>query len=158
MIELWIVLGLLVLWLAVLLVRAVMFKPVPQQEPAPLTEAPDPDKAVEHLRQLIRCKTVSYTERELEDDGEFRKLYALLPQLYPHVYQTCELVQPSDRSLIYVWKGRSSDKPCVLMAHYDVVPVRREEWQRDAFTGEIVDGELWGRGTLDTKGTFNGVL
>lgn len=158
MYALWTVIGIVALWLAVMVVRAVRFKPPVLEAPKSLNESPDPQQAVEHLQQLIRCKTVSYRDKELEDETAFEQLYSLLPGLYPHVYQHCSCIRPNERSIIFVWKGRSSAKPVVLMAHYDVVPVRQDEWSRDAFAAEIVDGELWGRGTLDTKGTFNGVL
>ena len=35
------------------------------------------------------------------------------------------------------------------MGHTDVVPVNPDGWQRDPFGGEIVDGEVWGRGAVD---------
>lgn len=36
-----------------------------------------------------------------------------------------------------------------LMGHTDVVPVNEEGWTRDPFGGELVDGEVWGRGAVD---------
>jgi len=36
-----------------------------------------------------------------------------------------------------------------LMGHTDVVPVNRDGWDRDPFGGELVDGEVWGRGAID---------
>jgi acetylornithine deacetylase/succinyl-diaminopimelate desuccinylase-like protein len=36
-----------------------------------------------------------------------------------------------------------------LMAHTDVVPVNPAGWSRDPFGGELVDGEVWGRGAID---------
>jgi acetylornithine deacetylase/succinyl-diaminopimelate desuccinylase-like protein len=35
------------------------------------------------------------------------------------------------------------------MGHTDVVPVNPDRWQRDPFGGELVDGEVWGRGAVD---------
>ena len=158
MTALWIILGLLVAFLAVILARACLFVPG-KEEPAPaLDEHPDEKKIIDHMQQLIRCKTVSNRDKSLEDEAEFQRLYALLPTLFPHVYEACECFTPSDRSLIYAWKGKSSEKPGVLMAHYDVVPVVQEEWSKPAFEAIIEDGVMWGRGTLDTKGTFLGAL
>ena len=37
----------------------------------------------------------------------------------------------------------------LLLGHTDVVPVNAEDWRRDPFGGEIVDGEVWGRGAVD---------
>ncbi len=35
------------------------------------------------------------------------------------------------------------------MGHTDVVPVNESGWSRDPFGGELVDGEVWGRGAVD---------
>jgi acetylornithine deacetylase/succinyl-diaminopimelate desuccinylase-like protein len=37
----------------------------------------------------------------------------------------------------------------LLMGHTDVVPVNADRWQRDPFGGELIDGEVWGRGAVD---------
>ena len=155
----WIILlALLIAFIAVLVHRTANFKPEPL-EPVTLTaETVDEDKVIRDMQALIRCKTVSYRDKSLEDDAEFEKLEALLPQLFPHVFGACQLRQPTNRSLLFHWKGKSAKAPGVLMAHYDVVPVNEELWEKPAFDAILEDGVLWGRGTLDTKGTFLGVL
>lgn len=158
MLYLCIILAILIVFIAVLVMRTNQFKPEPEQPVTAAEEVFDGDKAVRDLQALIRCKTVSYRDKFLEDDAEFAKLEALLPQLFPHVYETCQLIRPNDRALLFHWKGRSDQAPGVLMAHYDVVPVNEELWDKPAFEGVIEDGFLWGRGTLDTKGTLVGVL
>ena len=42
----------------------------------------------------------------------------------------------------------SAPKLC-LMGHTDVVPVSRAGWSRDPVCGDVVDGEVWGRGAID---------
>jgi len=155
---LWIILLALLVFIAVLLIRAAAFKPQTEEAAELIPETLDKQKAIDHLQSLIRCKTVSYRDKTLEDNAEFEKLENLLPELYPNVCKTCELIKPNSRALLFRWKGKSFDKPDVLMAHYDVVPVNEADWQKPAFDGIIENGVMWGRGTLDTKGTFNGVL
>ena len=154
----YIILGLIALFLAVILIRAACFNPKKQ---AAVDRAPvefDKDASVEALAELIRCKTISYNDHSLEDDGEFRKLIDLLPKLYPNVFKTCSFTQLPDRALLFKWPGKTAGDPAVMMAHYDVVPVNEESWEKPPFEGILEDGVLWGRGTLDTKGTFGGVL
>jgi len=148
----------LVLFLAVILVRTLRFTPKPQPELSQETVSFDKDSAIDALAQLVRCKTVSYNDPALEDDAEFEKLISLLPRLYPLVDQTCEFQRLPDRALLFRWPGRTEGDPAVMMAHYDVVPVNEENWEKPPFDAIIEDGILWGRGTLDTKVTFNGIL
>ena len=152
------VLGFIVGFLLVLVIRALCFKPKAQR---PVDESPvtfEQDAAVTALQKLVQCKTVSYNDPALEDDGEFGKLIDLLPGLYPKVFEACTLQKLPGRALLFRWPGKSAQKPAVLMAHYDVVPVREELWEKPPFAGIIEDGVLWGRGTLDTKVTMNGAL
>ncbi len=148
----------IVLFFAVLLIRTLRFTPKSPVLPLDGEEVFDKETAVHNLQQLIRCKTVSYTDPALEDNAEFEKLIALLPSLYPHVFDTCSFQQLPDRALLFHWKGNTAGDPAVLMAHYDVVPVDEDGWDKPAFDAVIEDGVMWGRGTLDTKVTFNGIL
>ena len=158
MIVLYLILAVLVLLLAVVLLRTAAFRP--KAEPAAPCEPVEFDReaAVSRLQQLVRCRTVSYTDATKEDPAEFEKLIALLPQLYPHVFEACTLTRLPDRGLLFYWPGQAHEEASVMMAHYDVVPVEEENWEKPPFAGILEDGVLWGRGTLDTKVTFNGVL
>ena len=153
-----IVLAIVVIFLAVVLVRTLRFTPNVQ----PVTEAEtiefDRERAISNLAELVKCRTISYSDHSLEDDAEFDKLIEKLPGLYPDVFAKCEFRQLPDRALLFRWPGKSSDAPSVMMAHYDVVPVNEENWDKPPFDAIIEDGVMWGRGTLDTKGTFNGAL
>jgi len=146
------------LLLAVLVVRALCFRPKAQPAYANEEVTFDKDAAVNALQKLVQCKTVSHDDHALEDDTEFQKLVDLLPRLYPKVFEVCQYQTLPDRALLFRWPGKTAGDPAVMMAHYDVVPVNEEGWDKPPFAGIIEDGVLWGRGTLDTKATFNGVL
>jgi len=148
----------IVVLLAVIILRTLRFRP--KQGPAVFDneEKFDGDKVVRNLQALVRCKTISNRDPALEDEAEFEKLINLLPELYPNVYEKCELMRMPDRALLFRWKGKNDGEPAVLMAHYDVVPVNEEGWEKPPFEGIIEDGVLWGRGTLDTKVTVNAAL
>ena len=153
-----IILAIIVILLAVILVRAINFKPKAEPERTVENISFDEDAAIDALGQLVRCKTVSEYDPSTEDNEEFSKLLNLLPTLYPSVFETCEYKEFPDRGILFKWKGQEEGDPAVFMAHYDVVPVEEENWTRPAFDALIEDGVMWGRGTLDTKNTFNGVL
>ena len=142
----------------VILGRTLMFRPKAAEEREAEEISQDRDESIRNLAALVRCRTVSREDRALEDDAEFEKLIGLLPALYPRVTETCSLKRFPDRGLLFRWRGRSEGPAAVLMAHYDVVPVEEENWSRPAFDALIEEGVMWGRGTLDTKSTFNGIL
>ncbi|MBO7763290.1 MAG: M20/M25/M40 family metallo-hydrolase [Clostridia bacterium] len=146
------------LFLLLILVRTLRFRPRHTQRsesaPCPL----DGEAAVAALAALVRCRTVSrYTEEE-EDGVEFERLIGLLPTLYPHLTAACPMQRFPGRGLLFCWRGKSPAPATVLMAHYDVVPAEEAAWAVPPFEGTVTDGRLFGRGTLDTKATVNGIL
>jgi acetylornithine deacetylase/succinyl-diaminopimelate desuccinylase-like protein len=108
----------------------------------------DPVEEVELLRRLVRVASVNPTGAgEAEVAGLLREVLA------QGGLATEILTSPAGRpSLIARLPGRTDRPSLVLLSHSDVVPVEEGAWRHDPFGGETVDGELWGRGTLDMKG------
>ncbi len=152
------VLAAFVILIAAVLVRTLAFKPKENVKADAASVDFDKDRAIETLRALVRCKTVSYADHALEDDAEFERLIDSLPSLYPNIFKVCSFERLPDRAILFKWKGKDHSRASVMMAHYDVVPVNEEGWDKPAFDAILEDGVIWGRGTLDTKVTFNGVL
>ncbi len=122
----------------------------------------DAAAAAGHLSALIRLKTVSSPDPGGWDRTEFSAFRDMLSALYPKTHRSLERTTLDGHSMLYRWKGSGAgdrngsppDKPLVLMAHYDVVPADDDGWERPAFSGDIHDGKVWGRGSLDTKCTL----
>lgn len=147
-----------VVFLAVILIRAAMFSPKPEEKKTPTEVELDEEKMTCNMQELVRCKTISYREKTLEDEAEFDKFKQTLEKLYPAVHSTCERELIGPRAILYHWKGKSDKEVTVLMSHFDVVPVNEDQWERPAFDAVIENGELWGRGTLDTKVTLCSIM
>ncbi|MEJ7569222.1 MAG: M20/M25/M40 family metallo-hydrolase [Gaiellaceae bacterium] len=60
--------------------------------------------------------------------------------------------EPDRPNLIARVPGRGAAPPLLLYGHVDVVPADPGEWAQAPFGGDLVDGEVWGRGALDMKG------
>ncbi len=103
----------------------------------------------EILSRLIKVETIS--SRENNDITKFLEFHKVLRETFPNFFDTVEC-EEFGGSLLLKWKGTDSSlKPVMLMNHHDVVEASGE-WTHPAFSGEIADGKVWGRGTLDTKG------
>lgn len=111
------------------------------------------DNIVYKLGEMLKVPTISYEDKNLIDYEVFHKYIELVQKLYPTVFEKCEYELSDELVIKLKLKGESSEKPTVLMSHYDVVPVT-EGWDHDPFLGEVVDGYLYGRGALDTKCTM----
>ncbi len=151
--------GLLVVtFLAVILVRAYGFQPHEEARSTPEELTLDREKIIRDMQAMIRCKTVSYREEDLVAWEEFTKFEQVLKECYPLVHKSCKFEKIGKTGLLYHLEGRNHEKSCIFMAHYDVVPVLEEGWEKPAFEAIIENDVMWGRGTLDTKGTLCGVL
>jgi carboxypeptidase PM20D1 len=113
-------------------------------------------RAVAKLQALVRIPTVSQRDLEKLNTKAFDDFVAELATQFPLLHERLELTRVHTHGLLFHWKGASSERPVVLMAHLDVVPVEGE-WQHAAFSGAVVDGQIWGRGTLDDKGCLVGI-
>ena len=140
MTALWILLVAFLAFLAVIVARACMFKPISEKKVEADSFSVDTKAASDHLRQMIRLKTVSSVEDSQVDLSEFEKFRALLPTLYPHVYAACEYSEIGRHGMLLKWPGQSAERPSVLMAHYDVVPADPAEWDEPPFEGVIKGG------------------
>ncbi|MBE6919500.1 MAG: M20/M25/M40 family metallo-hydrolase [Ruminococcaceae bacterium] len=155
----WLIIPAIILvFLAVILVRTLRFTPPEREE---ITAAPiqlNEEKIVDDMCAMIRCKTVSNRDESLVDWAEFDKFQSVLAERFPLIHEKATLHKLGRTGLLYHLKGESDASPSVCMSHYDVVPVEESGWTRPAFDAIVEDGVLWGRGTLDTKGTLCGVM
>lgn len=108
----------------------------------------------EKLAALVRFPTIASPEGEKEDVTAFAGCRRAILDMYPNLIKAGENHLVKGRGLVIRFPGETSENPWVLMAHYDVVPAREEGWIHPPFSGLIKDGYVFGRGTLDTKGTL----
>ncbi len=152
------ILLLLCILILLILIRALLFRPKSQPkinlEPVLL----DQDRIITNMSDMIKCKTISDRDENKINMKEFDDFIQLLQERYPYIHQYCERKYIGRTGLLFHWKGKQPEEPVILMAHYDVVPVQESAWNKPAFEGLIEDGMIWGRGTLDTKGTLCSIL
>lgn len=115
-------------------------------------------RAVAKLQALIRIPTVSGRDEASTDLAPFDEFLDELARLFPLIHSRLDVSRIGTHGLLIRWPGRTREPPVVLMAHLDVVPVADDDpWTRPAFGGDLVDGAVWGRGTLDDKGALTAI-
>lgn len=156
---LYVILAILIISTLYVIVRTVLFA-WRQRGVEPVVGAPvDTDAVAAHLAAAVRCQTVPLDDRGAPDPEAFRQLHAMLVATYPLVHARLEREVINGFSLLYTWRGSRSDlEPVMLMAHQDVVSADPTGWTHPPFAGEIADGFIWGRGTLDIKNQLIGIM
>jgi acetylornithine deacetylase/succinyl-diaminopimelate desuccinylase-like protein len=102
--------------------------------------------AVALLQRLIRFNTVN-------PPGAEREAQEWLAGLLEEAGFECDLParDPDRPNLVARLRGRDAGPVLCLLGHVDTVPADPTEWTRDPWCGDVVDGEVWGRGALDMK-------
>ncbi len=149
--EFFIVLGIVfVAFLLVLIINALRVK-LTARKLTPRKQHKTLEEQTEYalkLAKMIKCETVSIEGSF--DDTEFKKLRDVMAELFPLVHKTAEKMTFGDDCWIYKINGKDQSRNIMIMSHHDVVAAEGE-WKYHGFCGEIHDGALWGRGTVDTK-------
>jgi acetylornithine deacetylase/succinyl-diaminopimelate desuccinylase-like protein len=99
------------------------------------------------LQELIRLDTVNPPGNETQAAELLRDYLAesgVESELYAKV--------PERANLVARLPGSGDGPSLVLLCHTDTVVADAAEWQVDPWSGELRDGEVWGRGALDMKG------
>src|SRR4051812_30021451 len=117
-----------------------------RSQPIASTVMPLEERAVGLLQQLIRHKTVNPPgdERVLQEE--------LAGQLQAAGFEVQLLGRTPERPNLVARLRGAADGPVLgLLSHVDTVLADPSEWERDPWSGDLVDGEVWGRGAQDMK-------
>ena len=106
------------------------------------------DEYIRVLSEMVNCKTV-YT-RSGENSEEYKKFYSVIEREFPNITKNAKRLTFGSGCFVYVIEGKNATKNIMLMSHHDVVEAG-EGWESDAFSATLRDGNLYGRGTIDTK-------
>ena len=115
-------------------------------------------EVVEKLQALVRIPTISDTDLATVDPAPFEMFRTTLETSFPLLHERLDLHRIGDHALLFHWRGASDADPIVLMAHIDVVPIDESApWQHPPFGAEVHGDAVWGRGTLDDKGSLTAI-
>ena len=139
--------GVLVLLVLIAVVRTLVSPRKTSNYQPPQTDEAEALRLAGKLSKMIQVDTTSHAGGD--DPARFRAFHKTLAELFPRVFSQLEKTE-IDGNLLFYWKGRSREKPILLMSHQDVVPAEGA-WSHAPFSGDIADGKVWGRGASDTK-------
>ena len=115
----------------------------------------DESTVVDRFSQALQIPTISYDDASKLDHSAFQAFHQHLAQSFPLVHAKTQLTTFQDYSMVFHLKGQNSQlKPALFMGHMDVVPVdeqTKDQWLQPPFSGNVVDGVIWGRGAIDDK-------
>ena len=103
-------------------------------------------EAQELLARLLRFNTVN-------PPGNEREAQEYLASHLSAAGLECELLgaEPERPNLVARLPGAEPGPTLCYLGHVDTVLAEPSEWSHDPFSGELIDGFLWGRGAIDMK-------
>jgi len=104
------------------------------------------DEVVGLLQELLRLDTVNPPGNETRA-AELLRAYLARSGVESHL-----VAKVPDRANVVARLPGGDGPTLALIAHTDTVVADAAEWDRDPWSGDLVDGEVWGRGALDMKG------
>jgi carboxypeptidase PM20D1 len=154
-------LGILGIFLGVIAFRTLSFTSRQLNTPPVEKIRLDRDALLQRLSEAIQYRTI--TNRTIDSGGvEFQRFHDFLAKSFPRVHERLSKQTIGGHSLFYSWNGKDSRlKPMLLMAHMDVMPVdpaTESSWHHPPFSGRVADGYIWGRGTMDDKGSIMAIM
>jgi len=103
------------------------------------------EEATQLLQELIRLNTVN-------PPGNETRAAELLREYLARDGIECEFFARESERANVVARIKGGDGPSLAyLSHTDTVLADPAEWDRDPWSGDLVDGEVWGRGALDMK-------
>ena len=102
---------------------------------------------VELTQRLIQLQTIN-------PPADYSEIAPYLQRVLSDMGMEARLLEgtPGKKNAFGLWRGASEKKVLLLSGHTDVVPTGDlKQWEHDPFKGEIHDGWLWGRGSVDMK-------
>lgn len=141
-------------------IRALLLVPTPEGR-AVTSDVGLTRAMVDRLSAAIQKATV-FDGEDPDTAEELLAFRTLLETSFPGIHQELERQIISNYSLLFHWEGRDPSLVADLfVTHLDVAPVAQEEvelWTAPPFSGQILDGYVWGRGALDNKGPLLALL
>ena len=104
------------------------------------------DEATQLLQELLRQNTVNPPGNEIRCANVLRDYFAR------DGIEVVLYAREPDRPNVAARLEGGGGPSLLFLSHTDTVLADPEEWERDPWSGDLVDGEVWGRGALDMKG------
>jgi acetylornithine deacetylase len=120
------------------------------------------DRSIALLQELVRTPSLTGNEEAVQQivSGAMREAglnvevwEPTVADLAPYAEHVGEFESLAGRpNVVGAWRGSGGGKSMILNGHIDTVePGARDQWNADPFSGDIIGGRVFGRGSLDMK-------